>query len=478
MSVGSYRHQIVQFSSGLLVFSRDALVERIEKLNGLVPEQVLCDSGIGVFRDYGYGIYAYLPSGEFSGLLELRCLIEGVPLRVECHLLSEPPMTVPERFHITQSISSPVGYSILSDGTVVISRHALKQLAIKRVMESQNRASAPKTLSIYNLFTATPYYHCKLTKEFCFISAPYTDKPSTTDNLCCDLVIQVIEPESTTTFELALTLHFTLLSEVIVKTDIKACRRNTLDQVDLIGSPHQFESPIVYADNVYSFSSQSFLTRLQNGSFRHADGDSQGYIYLLTDAVETIAIGLFIPHSKSISIQASLMASNKWCDIEVNKQDLIASSIVHQRTISIERLTFEHSDLVQIKSESEGDLTLSSVNRSKGLGKLSLSGGANACYEGYITFDLVFMPNLIFDCCIQAHCGHYWAISTSEIKALLSRRVRKRIEHIDVNCNDGLVIANDMHSLTLWSVKNQTQTQLNLTLCFEDGTFGFSSITI
>ncbi len=33
MSVDSYRHQVVEFQSGLLVFSRDYLVEHVEKLN-------------------------------------------------------------------------------------------------------------------------------------------------------------------------------------------------------------------------------------------------------------------------------------------------------------------------------------------------------------------------------------------------------------------------------------------------------------
>ncbi|WP_218570477.1 hypothetical protein, partial [Pseudomonas sp. Kh7] len=88
---------------------------------------------------------------------------------------------------------------------------------------------------------------------------------------------------------------------------------------------------------------------------------------------------------QAVPTQTSLKASNKWCDIEVNKRDLISTSVSNQCAKSLHQLVFEHSDLVQVKSESEGDLTLSSVNRSKGLGKLSLSGEDGDSSDGYLT---------------------------------------------------------------------------------------------
>lgn len=477
MSVDSYRHQIVEFQSGLLVFSRDYLITHIEKLNGITPEQVLCDSGVGIFRDYGNGVYAYLPNKEFGGTLELRCLIEGVPLRVQCNLLSVPHIVVPEQFQLAQSKSSPIGYSVLSDGTIAISRSALVKFVNKSAGHSDASIQGSE-FQVRSVMTATANYQSKLTKEFCFISPPYTHSKNSFQPLSCELLVEALNLHSEQSLDLVLCFDFTLLKDLIVKTENGMCSRKALEQKDLVGSPTQFASPIVYVDAVYSFSNQSFLRRLPNGSFSQPKTESEGYIYLLSDAVDYIATGIFMPHMQAAPIQTSLKASNKWCDIEVNKKDLISNSVSRQCAKSIHQLAFEHSDLVQVKSESEGDLTLSSVNRSKGLGKLSLSGDDGESSEGYLTFDLVFMPNLIFDNCIQTKSGNYWEVSTREIKALLSRRVRKRIAHIDVNCSDGLVTANNINTFTLWSVNCQAQTQLNLTLSFDDGTLGFSSITI
>ncbi|MGR5363065.1 hypothetical protein ACPV54_19530 [Vibrio mediterranei] len=477
MSVDSYRHQVVEFQSGLLVFSRDYLVEHIEKLNGLSPEQVLCESGEGIFRDYGNGVYAYLPKKEFGGVLSLRCLIEGVPLQVQCNLLSEPHIVVPDQFQLVRPEKSPIGYSVLSDGTIAISRDALVHLVNKKLGRT-DAINHRSEFGVRTVSTATLSYQCKLTKEFCFVSLPYPNSINGAQPSYCVLTVEAFNQYNEQRSELVLTLDFTLLKNLVVKTDNTIHSRKVLEQIDLVGSPSQYTSPIVYADSVYSFSNQRFLRRLPDGSFSQPKRESKGYIYLLSDAVEYIATGIFIPHMQAVPIQTSLKASNKWCDIEVSKRDLISTSVTNQCAKSIHQLVFEHSDLVQVKSESEGDLTLSSVNRSKGLGKLSLSGEARDSNDGYLTFDLVFMPNLIFDNCIQAKTGNYWEVSTREIKALLSRRVNKRIAHIDVNCSDGLVTANNMHTFTLWAVNSKAQTQLNLTLSFDDGTLGFSSITI
>ncbi|KFA98847.1 hypothetical protein [Vibrio sp. ER1A] len=477
MSVDSYRHQVVEFQSGLLVFSRDYLVEHVEKLNGLSPEQVLCESSEGIFRDYGNGVYAYLPKKEFGGVLSLRCLIEGVPLQVQCNLLSEPHIVVPEQFQLMRPENSPIGYSILSDGTIAISRDALVHLVNEKLGQTEG-GSPRNAIEVRTVSTDTVNYQCKLTKEFCFVSSPHPHSINSAQPLSCVLIVEAFNLSNEQRFELVLTLDFTLLKNLIVKTENTMHSRNALEQIDLVGSPSQFASPIVYADSVYSFSNESYLRRLPDGSFSQPKSEPKGYIYLLSDAVEYIATGIFITHMQAVPMQTSLKASNKWCDIEVNKRDLISTSVSNQCAKSLHQLVFEHSDLVQVKSESEGDLTLSSVNRSKGLGKLSLSGEDGDSSDGYLTFDLIFMPNLIFDNCIQTKTGNYWEVSTREIKALLSRRVHKRIAHIDVNCSDGLVTANNMHTFTLWAVNRKAQTQLNLTLSFDDGTLGFSSITI
>ncbi|MGF1750386.1 hypothetical protein [Vibrio cionasavignyae] len=435
----------------------------------------MSDNLDGVVKDFGCGIYGFIPSASFNGSVYLRCMVEGIPIRVKCRLSHQTNITIPEQFSRTHAQRPTFSYSILSDNSVFISKQQLTD-ALGIVPSANN------VLRIISISTNSLGYVVKQTDQYCVV---FQENPQSSRPQRCSLDVTVLDVTQQTARKQTLMIDGALFSSVIPQWFLSSSLSNqyTFEQQQLLENTGQLSSPILLVDALYSTATQAIYSPKPNGSFdidygSLGDKHKELLFYNISDAVAVVGLGVVKPLRDAWDNRLAQKEKMKWCAIELNQSDLL--HVISQPDIAgtISTIQFDYSDMVAMKRQSSHLLRLTTSDNSRGIEKVSIYPDDSCGTAGLSSFELIFMPNLVYENCVTNKTDNHWQVSRREIEQLVSQRTRKRIQHVGVSCRQAFITANDLNLCSLWTAESKEQMMLNLTLSFDDGTVGFSSITI
>lgn len=474
-SEGQGDNLLVRLPSGALLFTCEYLQNQIAELNSVTPEQVLCNNPDGIFRDFGNGFYAYLSSPALRYQLSLTCIVGGISFKTTVTLDTAKAIELPEQFIAQTRVPGSFGYSILSDGTVMIPLHVVSQQLLLTQFSGRK-------VDILSVATIDEGYLCKRTNRY-FIVYESTSSGAPKQKEVCHLKITFKVDGEREELSTTMCIELGIFTSIATARPVLTTTVENLNQSTLIAITPVVASPISFVDCVYSLRTCQFLEPQTNGSFIETDGrpvtEHGAYAYMICDGVEYVTLCIAVTTNTQIHTLAQCHATTKWCDIALNKAELQGD---FENPLSC---VPNYSSFVDVISESTDAIILSTRNTSRGVGKLCLEADQKGDYSKHLaardrSFELVFMPNVVFRHCIKNKTETHWTISTREITDLVSQRVAKKIRDINVNSDKGAITKKATGTLTVETkaVEPSSYIVLNLTLNFEDGSKGFSSITV
>ncbi|MGV2988059.1 hypothetical protein ACE1OE_10460 [Vibrio sp. E150_011] len=469
------RRNIVQLPGGTIVFNQDYLCAEVSELKGLLPQLVFFDGVGGIFKDFGNGMYGFLPIAGFKGGLKLRCVVENVVIRVKCDLKLWGDEAIPLEFGHISAREPKVSYSLLSDGTLFISKNQIADaLAINPAVDDH--------LRVLTIVSTSSCSYVKQCQDYALLVPRFPGIVQSQAGTKTGLHITLTNVSDSTSVQYTIFVDPVLFASIVTRPLQFSASKDTcvLTQQQLLIDAHkQLTSPILFVERLYSIDRHALCEPSDNGSFEVALAPYKGtccniLLYSISDAIETIATGVTMLSPQTVGQKNIEHEVMKWAAIELNTRDII--DIAAQPDIA--KPTLKCSNGVSKTNDLEGKVTLTIPSSSKGLETLFVYLGEVCNEASALSFDLIFMPNVSYQSCVVDKSDHHWQVSRRELQQLVSQRSRKRIQRIDIHCRHAFVTSNDLKFCTLWTIKPSEIMRLNLTLNFEDGTVGFSSVSI
>ena len=465
---------IVQLPCGMFVFTEQYLFSESIALNQLSPELVVCEHSGGVLKDFGHGIYGFIPTDGFTGEIHLRCMVEGVVIGVDCHLIHRVHRHVPEQFSRINSQKPTFSYSILSDHSVFISKRQFADALGVPVSVSDH-------LRIMTVSSPSLGYTVKQTAQYCVVMQDYADRGITPRR--CILDVSLFNVAQKTLIQQRLVVDVTLFSTVIPQRLLfpSSASRCTFEQRQLLENTDQLASPILFVEALYSLVQGAIFEPQPSGAFEINYANLVGKVpdlllYNISDAVDMVGVGVAIPGENDSNIARLSHTMKKWCAIEINKSDL--RSAIATPNVDGDTVNLDYSDRLAVQKSCTDIFRLTIPNNGTGREKISVRPSYSCESDALLSFELIFMPNLVYQNCVKRQEENHWQVCRREIEQLVSQRTSKKIRDVDLSCHQALITANSTDFCSVWTSESADQISLNLTVSFDDGSIGFSSITI
>jgi hypothetical protein len=291
---------ILQLACNTLVFTREFIQSCSKNLESIEPEYVICENPNGVFKDFGNGFYAYRKQSKDEQTLVLKCTVGSVTFQVNCPIGSDKVLSVPEHLDLPCSdmseltlrrqASSLSGYTVLSDGTVMIPieslcRHAFGKSSDKVKVSFLGVDDIERGYT----FNVTPLYLLVYPNQtllapkskLCHLSLLFK-------NFGSDEVTKVMSCLDFSRFSSLFT------SRLSLSLDTKCFEQKALTQV----TP-SLSSPITFVESVFCLDGQQFLVPQADGSFvdkeeKGASNNPRRFVYSICDGVEHVATGIAV----------------------------------------------------------------------------------------------------------------------------------------------------------------------------------------
>lgn len=291
---------MLQLACDTLVFTREFLQSCSKELESIEPEHVICENPNGVFKDFGNGFYAYRKQSKDEQTLVLKCTVGGAAFRIYCPIDSDEVMSVPDHLDLPcldmsalslhRHAPSLSGYTMLSDGTVMIPIESLCRNASRKLSDTVKVSFlGVNDIDEGYTFNITPQYLLVYPKQT--LLAPKSE--------LCHLTLLFKNFGSEEITKVMICLDFSRFSRLFTSRlslshDTKCFEQKVLAQV----TP-SLSSPIAFVESVFCLDDQQFLVPQADGSF--VDKEEKAFsvnprrlVYSICDGVDHVATGIAV----------------------------------------------------------------------------------------------------------------------------------------------------------------------------------------
>lgn len=305
MNVGEQAETLLlRLSDDTLVFNSEFLTSVNPKLGLAQPDTVICANCSGVLNNFGDGFYAYRGQLTKDTTLVLNCVsgdrVFHASYPIDLDKVTNVPaqMALPNPTTSTwvwhQKVPCYIGYTLLSDGTVVLpienlSQHATETLVKRDEFEGERLTFvAVKMLDSGYCHSVTRSYLMLFPNQVGLIPRPQL----------CDLTLTFKGAKSNQVHDVSISLSLSAFSTLLTSRPSLSVNASCVAQTTLTPSTSSELSPILFVDEVYCLDSRQFLEPQNDGSFSVQDGNpllkTASYVYSICDGVEHVATGIAV----------------------------------------------------------------------------------------------------------------------------------------------------------------------------------------
>ncbi|USD61614.1 hypothetical protein J4N45_06550 [Vibrio sp. SCSIO 43140] len=277
---------LIRLPNGALLFNREFLKSQLSEPNALSPEQVLCENPEGIFKDFGNGFYAFISTPASSYKLILTCTLGDMSFKTCCNLDVTKALELPKELAIGVRPPEVLGYSILSDGTVMI------PVTIAKKHASDSYAN----VGLSELVSATVSengYVCERTSRY-LVVYPRTSHEHRKNSTACHLKLKYSKVGQESEHHSSMCVEPGIFDSIFTDRSSLNSKVACFHQSELKAMIPDVASPIAFVDRVYSLKDEQFLEPRGDGSFvdlnRQCSRELDAYAYLVSDGVEHVAL--------------------------------------------------------------------------------------------------------------------------------------------------------------------------------------------
>lgn len=295
---------LLRLSEDTLVFNSEFLTRLNPKFGAAQPQTVIGANDTGTVINFDDGFYAYRGELTNDTALDLNCVSGDSVFHASYSVdLDEIPsipaqMVLPNTTASTsawhQKVPSFLGYTVLSDGTVILPLENLSQHATQSVIKRQG-VDVERLIFVAVKMLDSGYCH-SVSRGYLML---YPNQVGQSPHpQWCQLTLTFKDVTSSQMFDVSVCLDPSYFSTLLISRPSQPLSASSISQTTLIPSTSSELSPILFVDEVYCLDSRQFLEPQNDGSFSVQDGNpllkTASYVYSICDGVEHVATGIAV----------------------------------------------------------------------------------------------------------------------------------------------------------------------------------------